>query len=35
VFKKVDMLKEDLELTKALEAGGFFEVERLKANFLF
>jgi len=34
VFKEVNVLKGDLELTRALEAGGSLEVERLKANFL-
>jgi len=34
VFKRVDMLKGDLELIKALEANSFLEVERSKANFL-
>jgi len=34
VFKDVDILKGDLELTRALKAGGSLEVGRLKANFL-
>jgi len=40
VFKRVNVLKGDLELTrtlkaiKALEVGSFLEVGRLKANFL-
>ena len=40
VFESIDMLKEDLKLTKALEvvkalrASSFLEVRRLKVNFL-
>ena len=34
VFKEVDILKGDLELTKVLGAGGSLKVGRLKADFL-
>ena len=40
VFESIDMLKEDLKLTKALEvvkalrASSFLEVRSLKVNFL-